>query len=69
MYGFMSNYLHKLCIVIEVCTIIFIIYVRTWGIQNDIKKSQSSEANLFCKIPFEFFSKQISQSITCAGIP
>ena len=31
------NHLHKLCTVIEVCTIIYNIrtYIHTWGIQND----------------------------------
>ena len=39
MYSFMShiifNHLHKLCLVIEVCTIIY--NIRTWVIQNDIQ--------------------------------
>ena len=37
MYGFIShiifNHLHKLCILIEVCTIIY--NIRTLGLQND----------------------------------
>ena len=53
MYSFMShmifNHLHKLHMVIKVCTIIY--NIHTWGIQNDTQmmKNRSSNANYFAK--------------------